>query len=233
MDHDVASMDSNEIISEVKDIGLQDSNETAIDNDDEKPWEEFEKRTRKSGVVYLSRIPPFMSVHLLRRMMSQFGEVGRIYLTPEDAATARRRKKFKGSTRKNYVDGWIEFAKKRIAKQVAESLNNTQIGGKKRSKFHDDIWNIRYLKGFKWHHLTEKLSYENAVRAQKHRNELSAAKKEYDFIMEKHQQAKVVENIQKRRKRRREASGQAGEASELPSHHRHFRQRQPVQPTTE
>lgn len=96
MDHDVASMDSNEIISEVKDIGLQDSNETAIDNDDEKPWEEFEKRTRKSGVVYLSRIPPFMSVHLLRRMMSQFGEVGRIYLTPEDAATARRRKKFKG-----------------------------------------------------------------------------------------------------------------------------------------
>lgn len=98
---------------------------------------------------------------------------------------------------------------------MAESLNNTQIGGKKRSKFHDDIWNIRYLKGFKWHHLTEKLckdvlfwllhvltsmaAYENAVRAQKHRNELSAAKKEYDFIMEKHQQAKVVENIQKRR----------------------------------
>lgn len=57
-----------------------------------------------------------------------------------------------------YVDGWVEFADKKIAKAVARSLNNTIIGGKKRNYWHDDIWNIRYLKGFKWSHLTERLS---------------------------------------------------------------------------
>jgi ESF2/ABP1 family protein len=45
--------------------------------------------------------------------------------------------------------GWIEFADKKIAKQVAESLNNTPIGGKKGDFYHDDIWNLKYLKGFK------------------------------------------------------------------------------------
>lgn len=47
------------------------------------------------------------------------------------------------------VLGWIEFADKKIAKQVAESLNNTPIGGKKGDFYHDDIWNLKYLKGFK------------------------------------------------------------------------------------
>jgi ESF2/ABP1 family protein len=45
--------------------------------------------------------------------------------------------------------GWIEFADKKIAKQVAESLNNTAIGGKKGDFYHDDIWNLKYLKKFK------------------------------------------------------------------------------------
>jgi len=33
----------------------------------------------------------------------------------------------------------------------------TPPGGKKRNFHHDVIWNIKYLKGFKWRHLTEKL----------------------------------------------------------------------------
>jgi len=44
-----------------------------------------------------------------------------------------------------------------VAKAVAASLNNTQIGGGHRSRYHDDIWNIRYLSGFKWEHLSEKI----------------------------------------------------------------------------
>lgn len=46
--------------------------------------------------------------------------------------------------------GWIEFADKKIAKKVAESLNNTTIGGRKGDFYHDDIWNLKYLKGFKY-----------------------------------------------------------------------------------
>lgn len=51
----------------------------------------------------------------------------------------------------------MEFERKKVAKAVAESLNATIIGGKKRSFYHDDIWNIKYLPHFKWSHLTEKI----------------------------------------------------------------------------
>lgn len=35
------------------------------------------------GVCYLSRIPPHMDHVRLRQILSQFGEIGRIYLAPE------------------------------------------------------------------------------------------------------------------------------------------------------
>lgn len=43
----------------------------------------------------------------------------------------------------------MEFLQKKIAKQVAASLNNTLIGGKKSSRWHDEIWNIKYLHRYK------------------------------------------------------------------------------------
>lgn len=48
----------------------------------------------------------------------------------------------------------MEFLQKKIAKQVAASLNNTLIGGKKSSRWHDEIWNIKYL-----HRYTLQLSF--------------------------------------------------------------------------
>ena len=36
-------------------------------------------------------------------------------------------------------------------------------GGKKRSYYHDDIWNIKYLPKFKWTNLTEKLGMYASV----------------------------------------------------------------------
>lgn len=44
------------------------------------------KETAKAdnrGVCYLSRIPPHMDHVRLRQILSQFGELGRIYLAPE------------------------------------------------------------------------------------------------------------------------------------------------------
>lgn len=40
---------------------------------------------------------------------------------------------------------------------IASDMNIFIAGGKKRNFYHDDMWNIKYLKGFKWRHLTEKL----------------------------------------------------------------------------
>lgn len=64
-----------------------------------------------------------------------------------------------------------------VATAAAESLNNTIIGGKKRNYYHDDIWNLKYLRKFKWDHLTEKVAYERRVRAQKLRLETMQAKR--------------------------------------------------------
>jgi hypothetical protein len=46
----------------------------------------------------------------------------------EDASITRRRRKYKGNRRVKFVDGWVEFASKKVAKRVAASLHNTQIG---------------------------------------------------------------------------------------------------------
>jgi len=53
-----------------------------------KQQQQQKKETRKKkslapGVVYLSRIPPFMQPHKVRHFFSPFGTVGRIYLQPE------------------------------------------------------------------------------------------------------------------------------------------------------
>ena len=44
-----------------------------------------------------------------------------------------------------FSEGWIEFENKKIAKTVASKLNNAQIGGKKKSRWYDEIWNLKYL----------------------------------------------------------------------------------------
>lgn len=60
-----------------------------------------------------------------------------------------------GNRKKFFTEGWVEFEDKKVAKSVASALNATPIGGKGFHKF--DLWNLKYLKGFKWSHLHEKL----------------------------------------------------------------------------
>lgn len=43
----------------------------------------FKAAQEKTGVVYISRIPPGMRPTKVRHLMSQYGEVGRVYLQPE------------------------------------------------------------------------------------------------------------------------------------------------------
>jgi ESF2/ABP1 family protein len=54
-----------------------------------------------------------------------------------------------GNGSKQFVEGWVEFADKSVAKSVATSLNLRPIGTKKGDYYHDDLWNLKYLKGFK------------------------------------------------------------------------------------
>lgn len=41
---------------------------------------------------------------------------------------------------KNFTEGWVEFADKRVAKRTALMLNSNRIGGKRRSAYYDDLW---------------------------------------------------------------------------------------------
>ncbi|TYZ64373.1 hypothetical protein PybrP1_009053 [[Pythium] brassicae (nom. inval.)] len=161
--------------------------------------EAFKKRADKRGVVYLSRVPPFMKPEKVKHLLGQFGDINRIYLVPEDKTNHKKRVAAGGNRKQSYTEGWIEFEDKKVARQVAAVLNTRQIGGRKRDYYHDDIWNLKYLKGFKWDHLTEKIAYENRIRDQKLRLEIAQAKKENEAYLDKVEQSKQFEKMEERK----------------------------------
>lgn len=109
-----------------------------------------EAAIKKSGVVYLSRIPPFMKPQKLRSLLEPYGKINRIFLTPEDPLEHSRRVRNGGNKKRSYTEGWVEFVKKKDAKKVCDLLNAQTIGGKKSSWYRDDVWALKYLKSFKW-----------------------------------------------------------------------------------
>ena len=109
-----------------------------------------EKAVKKSGLIYVSRIPPYMKPTKLRQLLEPYGTINRIFLSPEDPQEHSRRVKQGGNKKRMYTDGWIEFVNKKDAKNAVELLNARTIGGPKGTYYRDDIWSLRYLKGFKW-----------------------------------------------------------------------------------
>lgn len=107
---------------------------------------------------------------------------------------------------KVFTEGWVEFEDKGAAKRVAAALNGQQIGGRRRSAYHWDLWCLKYLPKFKWDHLTEEVAYEKAVREQRMATELAAAKRERDFYLSRVDRAKAVDAMEKRRAAREAAA---------------------------
>ena len=128
---------------------------------------QYAESAKKKGVIYLSRIPPFMKPNKVRNHFEMYGEVTKLFLSEEESSKRVIRKSKGGNGSKQFTEGWVEFDDKQIAKSVAESLNGKAIGSKKGDYYHDDVWNIKYLKNFKWDYLTEKLAYERRVRENK------------------------------------------------------------------
>ncbi|XP_017789886.1 PREDICTED: activator of basal transcription 1-like [Habropoda laboriosa] len=141
-------------------------------------------KKRKRGIVYLSNIAKYMTITKIRELFSVYGKVGRIYLQLAENEMERgsKPKKRKKMCVKLFTEGWVEFESKKVAKYVASTLNNAQISTRKKSKFYDVIWNIKYLPRFKWIHLSERLAYERAVRKQRLRTEIEQAKREASFF---------------------------------------------------
>lgn len=53
-----------------------------------KEAEEYKQALEKRGVIYISRVPPFMKPNKVRNMFEQYGEVTRLYLAEEGEFTA-------------------------------------------------------------------------------------------------------------------------------------------------
>ena len=135
----------------------------------------FKAAQERAGVIYISRIPPGMQPTKVRHLMSQYGEVGRVYLQREgittcmhsrsrcdvfaslDAKRAYLRRKYTTTKKPHYTEGWVEFKDKKVARSVADMLNAQPIGGKKGTRWRDDVWTLKYLPKFKWHMLTEQV----------------------------------------------------------------------------
>lgn len=163
-----------------------------------------EPKKDKSGVIYLSRVPPFMKPTVLRSLLTPYGTIGRIFLTPEPSTSRTQRLRNGGTRRKLFLDGWVEFHKKKDAKFVAENLNAHTMGGKKRGRWHDEVWNIKYLSGVKWSHLVEQIQNENAERAARLRFEIQQGKKENKAFLENVERGKMMSGIEATRKKRGE-----------------------------
>ncbi|KAM3559655.1 hypothetical protein ARSEF4850_004025 [Beauveria asiatica] len=170
-----------------------------------------EKAIQRSGVVYLSRIPPFMKPAKLRSLLEPYGVINRIFLAPEDPTAHARRVRTGGNKKRSYTEGWVEFLRKKDAKAVCALLNAGTVGGKKGSYYRDDIWNLMYLKGFKWHNLTEQIASENAERASRMRAEISKTARENKEFVRNVEQAKMLDGIAKSAAARKRKAADNGE----------------------
>ncbi|KAI3642101.1 hypothetical protein MP228_011656 [Amoeboaphelidium protococcarum] len=171
--------------------------------------QQFKQNIDKSGVVYMSRVPPHMEPHHIKHLLSKIGQIGRLYFAPEDEFTRMRRIKNGGSKKLQYKEGWIEFKDKKVAKAAAMQLNGTQMGGRKMSQYHDDLWNLKYLPKFKWIHLTEQMAYERMERAKRMAAETDVAKKNVQNYLAQVERARVKEQIEAKRRVKRERDEQA------------------------
>ncbi len=96
----------------------------------------------------------------------------------------------------------MEFKRKRVARAVAAALNKQIMGGNRRAYYHYDAWNLKYLPGFKWHHLTDKLAYEKQSRDKRLRTEIAQVKRQNNLYLERVERARVNQKIAEKREKR-------------------------------
>ncbi|KAJ1977094.1 RNA-binding ATPase activator esf2 [Dimargaris verticillata] len=116
------------------------------------------KAIKRSGVVYLSTIPTGLNKTKLQSIFSKFGRVSNIHLNVKEENRHKVKRSMGYIT--NFDEGWIEFADKKIAKMVVATFSGQPINSKKYKSYYGEIWMMKYLPKFKWHHLMEQMYVE-------------------------------------------------------------------------
>lgn len=188
-------------------------------------------KTSKPGVVYLSSLPPYLKPYSLKNLIEArgFAPITKIFLAPLVPSNAGQKKR--SNKRKIYTEGWAEFASKKTAKLCAETLNAQIIGGKKGGYYHDDIFNMKYLRGYKWDDLNESIQRERSEREARQRIEDARARKEEKIFLAGVEAGRVADGMARKNeeKRRRllaeaDAAGAVEEKKPLPPVKRRFAQ---------
>ncbi|KAG7004988.1 60S ribosomal export protein NMD3 [Physcia stellaris] len=157
---------------------------------------ETASKAHKRGVIYLSRIPPFMRPSTVRHHLSIHGTITRLFLTPEPPPPTPRAKN---------------------AKICVEAINGQIVGGKKGGWYRDDVWNAKYLKGFAWEDLMESVRREDREREEKIRVGIRREGRERKEFLRGVEIGKVEEGKKRKkeeRARRREEKGEVEKAQD-------------------
>ncbi|PVU94481.1 hypothetical protein BB560_005934 [Smittium megazygosporum] len=161
---------------------LVSSKKRPLDSDSQEEYSDLEnedleeEKEKKTGVIYMSSVPPFMKPNKVRRLLGQYGKIGRIYLAPRENIVGTKKNKQGGSKKKGFKEGWIEFKDKKVAKMVAKMLNNNQI------------------------------AFERIEREQRLKNELSQARKEASQFIQKVEKNKLITAIQNKKSKKSSSS---------------------------
>ena len=169
-------------------LNEEDINEDYI-NKNELTVEELKEKIRRSGVLYMSRVPIGMKISDLRKLLEDYG-MERCYLVP----LKKKMENIDGKKVQAYKEGWIEFNDKIYAKLAEYQLNGKPIGGSKKCVYRDELWNLKYLHKFKWNDLMENITMEKKIQEKKLKIEIAQSKRENDFIIKNYEKSKKYLN---------------------------------------
>ena len=178
---------------EKQEENIGDINEEYTDNENnELTVEELREKIRRSGVLYMSRVPIGMKISDIRRLLDDYG-IQRCYFVP----FKKKLHNVDGKRVQAYKEGWIEFDDKIYAKLAEYQLNGKPIGGNKKCIYRDELWNLKYLHKFKWNDLVEEMTMERKIQEKKLKMEIAQSKRENDFIIKNYEKSKKYLNKKK------------------------------------
>ena len=167
-----------------------DINEIDIKNEnDELTVQELREKIKRSGVLYMSRVPIGMKIIDIRRPLEDYG-IQRCYFIP----LKKKLKNVDGKRVQAYKEGWIEFEDKLYAKLAEYELNGKPIGGNKKCIYRDELWNLKYLHKFKWNDLVESMTLEKKIQEKKLKMEIKQGDRENNFIVKNYEKSKKYLN---------------------------------------
>ena len=176
------------------------------EENDELTVEELREKIRRSGVLYMSRVPIGMKIIDIRRLLEDYG-IQRCFFVP----LKKKLQNVDGKRVQAYKEGWIEFEDKIYAKLAEYQLNGRPIGGNKKCIYRDELWNLKYLHKFKWNDLVEDMTMKRKKQEKELRMEIAQSSRINNFIVKNYEKSKKYLN----KKREMEANNKEDENKEI------------------